>query len=272
MEMKRLLIIGMIIFLCTTGAWADPLDQQLPKTATEQLKNSTRQMVDQGFNTEDTINMTRQMLANKFNQQQILQAHAVLMEAQKQGLQTEPIMNKAFEGLAKQVRAEMVLQAMKQVRLRQDYAARQARVITNDRGKAQQMAEIFAGSMAAGMTPEDADRIVLVLRERTRNMAQAHSEELAMQTFMTTQTMARLGMQSKSVGDSICQALQQGYSAKEMHNMQYAIMANSRHSKSHSFNEGQYGGDEGMGGHGRDSGGGMGGSSGGGGGMGNGHM
>ena len=95
-------------------------------------------------------------------------------------------------------------------------------------------------------------------------MDQTHSEELAMQTFMTTQTMARLGMQSKSVGDSVCQALQQGYSAQEMHNMRNTVMANWRRSEGHSFNEGQYGGQGGMGGHGSDSGGGMGGGSGGG--------
>ena len=99
-------------------------------------------------------------------------------------------------------------------------------------------------------------------------MARAHSEELAMQTMMTTQTMARLRVQSKSVGDSVCQALQQGYTAQEMHNMRNTIMANSRHSEDNRFNEGQHGGQEGMGG-GSDSGGGTGGH---GGGSGNGRM
>jgi hypothetical protein len=101
-------------------------------------------------------------------------------------------------------------------------------------------------------------------------MTQAHSEELAMQTMMTTQTMARFRMQSKSVGDSVCQALQQGYTAQEMHQMRKTVMANWRRSEGHSFNQGQYGGQEGMGGHGSDSGGGMGGGSGSGGGMGGG--
>jgi hypothetical protein len=138
------------------------------------------------------------------------------------------------------------------------------------------MAAILAGSMAAGMTHEDTGRIMQALQQRTQNMTRTHAEDLALQTFMTTRTAARLGMQSESVGDSVCQALQQGYSAQEMLNMQNTMMANSRHSfsesfsRGHSFNEGQHGGQESMGGHGGDSGSGMGGGSGSGGGGGGG--
>ena len=285
--MKKIIIIGVAIFFCATVSWADTVEQQLPETASAQVKNSTRQMVDRGFNTENLIDMTRQMLSNNFSQQQVLQAHAILMNALKQGLQTEPIMNKAFEGLAKQAQAKTVVQAMEQVRSRHAYATKQARAITNDRAKAQQMAAMLAGSMAAGMTHEDADRIMQVLQDRTRSMTRTNAEALGLQTFMTTQMMARLGMQSKSVGDSVCQALQQGYNAQEMHNMQNTIMAKSKHSfsesfsRGHSVDAGQHGGQGGTGGHGGDSGSGMGGGPGGGsgggaggsgGGMGGGHM
>ena len=128
----------------------------------------------------------------------------------------------------------------------------------------------LAGSMAAGMKHEDAERIMQALQERTRNMTRAHAEDLAMQTFMTTQMMARLGMHSQAVGDSVCQALQQGHNAQEMHNMRNTMMANSR---DHRYDAGQHGGQDGMGGHDGGSGGGMGGHDGdGGGGMDGGHM
>jgi hypothetical protein len=268
--MKKVFIICMAIFFCASVALADPVEEGLPKTATQQVKDSTRQMLNQGFNTENMIDMTRQMLANNFSQQQVLQAHAILMNARQQGLQTELIMNKAHEGLAKQVQPKAVVQAMEQVRSRHAFASKQARVITNDKAKMNQMAAILAGSMAAGMNHEDADRIMQVLQERTRDMTRAHAEDLAMQTFMTTRMMARLGMHSQAVGDSICKALQQGHNAQEMHNMRNTIMANSR---DHSFDAGQHGGQEGMGGHDGGSGGGMGGHDGdSGGGMGGGHM
>jgi len=271
--MKKIFIICMAIFFCAGVASADPVEQGLPETADEKVINSTRQMVNQGFNTENVIDMTRQMLANNFKQQQILQAHAILMNARQQGLQTESIMNKAQEGLAKQVQARAVVHAMEQVRSRQAFASKQAKAITNDKAKINQMATILAGSMAAGMNHEDAERIMQALHERTRNMTRAHAEDLAMQTLMTTRMIARLGIQSQSVGDSVCRALQQGYSVQEMNRMRNTIMANARGQNS---DFGQHGGQSAMGGmgdHGGDSGDGMGGGSGGGGdGMGGGHM
>jgi hypothetical protein len=265
LKMKKLFMICMAIFFCAALALADPVEEGLPKTATQQVKNSTQQMINQGFNTESVIDMTRQMLANNFSQQHVLQAHAILMNARKQGLQTDPIMNKAYEGLAKHVQPKAIIQAMEQVRSRHAFASKQARAITNDKAKINQMATILAGSMAAGMTHEDADRIMQALKERTRNMTRAHAEDLALQTFMTTRMMARLQMHSQRVGNSICEALQQGYSAQQMHNMRNTMMANSRHSfsenfsKGHSFDAGQHGGQGGMGGHDGNSGGGMGG-------------
>jgi uncharacterized membrane protein YgcG len=269
LTMKKVFMIGMVIFFCAAVASANPVEEGLPKTATPQVKNSTRQMLNQGFNTEDVIDMTRQMLANNFSQQHILQAHAILIKAREQGLQTEPIMNKAHEGLAKQVQAKALIQAMERVRSRYAFAAKRVNAITKDGAKKNRMATILAGSMAAGMNHEDADRVMQALRERTRNMTRAHAEDLALQTVMSTRVMARLGMDSQAVGDSVCQALQQGYSAQEMQRMRNTMMANSMHSfsenfsKGHSFNSGQHGGQEGMGGHGGDHGGGDGGGSGG---------
>jgi hypothetical protein len=270
--MKKVFIICMAIFFWAAVASADPVEEGLPETATPQVKNSTRQMLNQGFNTENMIDMTRQMLTNNFSQQHVLQAHTILMDARKQGLQTEPIMNKAHEGLAKQVQPKAVVQAMEQVRSRHAFASKQARAFTNDKAKINQMATVLAGGLAAGMNHEDADRIMQALQERTRNMNRTHAEDLAMQTFMTTRMMARFGMHSQAIGDSVCQALEQGHNAQEMHNMQNTMMTNSR---GHGFNAGQHGGGGhdgdsggGMGGHDGDGGGGMGGGSGDGGGKG----
>jgi len=254
--MKKVFIICMAIFFCAAVASADPVEEGLPKTATQQIKDSTRQMINQDFKAEEAINMTRQMLANNFSQQQVLEAHAVLMNARKQGLQTGPIMNKAYEGLAKQVQARAVVQAMEQVRSRYEFASRQAKTLINDETKVNQMTEFLAGSMAAGTKHEDVDRIMQALQERTRDMTRAHAEDLALQTFMATRMMARFGMPSQAIGDSVCQALQQGYSAQEMHNMRNTMMVNARN---HRFNAGRHGGQAGMGGHGDGSGDGMGG-------------
>jgi len=265
LKMKKVLMMIMVIFLFGAVALADTVDQELPGTTPLKIRNSTRQMIDQGFNPQEVIGMTRQMLASNFGEQHVLQAQAILMNARRHGLPTEPMMTKAYEGMAKQVQAQAVVNAMEQVQTRYEFATKQAKAITNEKAGINRMAAVLAGSLAAGIHNEDAERIMQVLRERTRNMTQAHSQELAMQTLMTTQTMARLGMQSKSAGDSVCQALQQGYSAQEMHNMRNTIMANSRraYSEDHGSDAGRQNGMEGMGGHGGgDSGGGMGGGGG----------
>jgi hypothetical protein len=176
--------------------------------------------------------------------------------------------------LAKQVQAKAVIQAMERVRSRHAFAWERVNAITKDSAQKNRLATILAGSMAAGINHKDADRIMQALQERTRNMTRAEAEDLALQTVMSTRTMARLGMHSQAVGDSVCQALQQGYSAQEMQRMRNTVMANSRHSfsenssKGHRSDAAQHGG---QGGHGGDHGGGMGGGNGGGsGGMGGG--
>jgi len=237
-NMKKIFMMVTAISFCAAVALADTVDRELPGTTPAQIKNNVRQMVDQGFSPQAVIDITQKMLANKFREQQIVQAQVVLMDARRKGLPTEPIMNKAYEGLAKQVQDQAVVRAMEQVRSRYEFATKQAGAFTKDRAKISRMADILAGGMAAGMNHEDAARIMQTLRERTRNMDQANAEELAVQTLLTTQTMARLRIQSKSVGDSVCQALQQGYNAQEMHNMRNNVMANSRHSYSEGFSEG----------------------------------
>jgi hypothetical protein len=154
--MKKVFIICMAIFFWAAVASADPVEEGLPETATPQVKNSTRQMLNQGFNTENMIDMTRQMLTNNFSQQHVLQAHTILMDARKQGLQTEPIMNKAHEGLAKQVQPKAVVQAMEQVRSRHAFASKQARAFTNDKAKINQMATVLRSHYAGltGKNPE----------------------------------------------------------------------------------------------------------------------
>ena len=135
--MNKVFII-LTVFFCAAAALANPGDRGLPETATEQVRNSTSQMVSQGFNAKEVIDMTREMLDHNFSQQQVMQAHAVLLDAQRQGLQTEPIMSKAREGMAKQVPAKAVVHAMEQVRSREAFATKQAMVITNDRARANQ--------------------------------------------------------------------------------------------------------------------------------------
>jgi len=102
---------------------------------------------------------------------------------------------------------------------------------------------------------------------------------------MTTRTMARFGMQSRAVRDSICQALEQGHGPQEMRSMRNTVAARAGHSFSTAMDMSQDSNSQhdrqsdmgGMGGSGGGAGGGIGGGMGGtgggtGGGMGGGRM
>lgn len=255
--MKRIFIVFVCIFLGASVALGDMVDDRLPKMATEPIKISTRQMIKLGLNSEDVIEMTRRMIENNFRHEQVMKAHSVLMNAHKQDLPIEPMMNKAHEGMAKQVQDSAVVEAMAQVQSRYAFSSMLAKAITKDKARMTQFGKIIVDSLSAGMHSEDAERIMQALHERARHMNQIHMEELATQTFMTARMMARLGHSSMSIADSLCQGLQDGYGAKEMHDMRNSTMTNSIHSSSKgpSFGMGQQGGHSGM----SDSGGGMGG-------------
>jgi hypothetical protein len=280
LEMKKILVVFSAILFGAALAFADAVDDGLPGNATEQLKASTRQMIHQGLKTDEALKITRLMLENRFKQENMLKAQQILISAHQQGLPVEPIMDKTLEGIAKHVKDGHIVRAMEHVHTNYVFAAKQARTISQNRVQMAQLSKVMVDGFAAGMTHEDARRIMQTLQNRAQHMASGQSQELALETFMTVRTMARLDKPSKSVADSICQAIQHGYNARQMSNMRSAVMANSLQTSSRSMtkgqkhNFGQHGGQSGMGGHDSGMGGNGGGSGGmgGGGGKGGGHM
>ena len=71
--MKKTLIVLISILFWATAAMADQVDRGLPQSATAQIKDSTRQVINSGLNSEAVLEMTRNMLEHNFNHDQILQ-------------------------------------------------------------------------------------------------------------------------------------------------------------------------------------------------------
>ena len=67
----------------------------------EQIRAQSRAMTDAGIPDEEATKITRMMTQNRFQQKNILRAQQTLLNAMKNGLPIEPIMNKAYEGMAK---------------------------------------------------------------------------------------------------------------------------------------------------------------------------
>ncbi len=256
--MKHFLIVLVGILVWTTVAMGETVEQGLPQSATEQVRTSAHRAINSGLDHDAVMEMTRSMLEHNFDPDHILQAHAILMESHQQGLPVEPIMNKAHEGMAKQIPGENVVRAMEQVQSRHQFAAEHAQTFTRNRGQMTRISELMADSLAAGIHRKDAARIMQTLQTRSQHMTQAQTIELATETLMTTRALARQGQASAMAADTVCKGLQQGWGPQEMHAMRNKAMTNFMRNSSHGSNQGQ-GQHGGYGDHSGGSGSGMGG-------------
>lgn len=237
--MRKSIIILCMFLLCAPAAFADEVDQGLPKQTSEQLKANTREMIRLGAGSDDAVNMTRLMVQNRFQVENTIQAQEIVMNALKQGLPAEPVMNKAYEGMAKGVPAGSVVQAMEKTRARYAYAYEKAKGLEEDPDETPLTGEVIAEGMTAGLKNEDADRICDQLQTRDRlkdgeaDMKQDRDRDrdrlhtLAQESFMTVREMARRGVPSDVAADAVCQALQNNYQAREMQQLRNAFMTNA---------------------------------------------
>jgi len=228
--MKKICLMVCAVLFCASLAFGDEVEESLSTLATEQLKTSTRGMILSGIDTDNAIRMTKLMLKNQFNLEQALRAQMVIMNAQKEGLPVEPIMNKAYEGMVKQVQAKNIVQAMERVRTRYAFAYAQARALIKERSQVRAIGNTIAKTFTAGMDQKDIQGIMDRLQERTQQMTQSQTMELAKESFMTARDMARLGLSSKATANLVCLALQNGYTARKMENMRNSFMTQSRSS------------------------------------------
>jgi len=228
--MKKLLIIFCALCCVSSVAFADEVERGLSTMATEQIKVSARQMIATGMNSENVIKMTRYMIHNQFSQQTILRAHEIIVRAHKEKLPVGPIMNKAYEGIAKGVKARNIVKAMETVRSRFAFSYQRSKELTLEENRVRSMGKTMAESLSAGLKEKDMDALMDKLRERTRDMKQDQTCELAEETFKTAREMARLGVSSEVTSGMIGQALRNRYNVKEMERIRNMFATRSQYS------------------------------------------
>lgn len=122
------------------------------------------------------------------------------------------VRNKVHEGIAKGASADRIAAAAAAVAARHQTATRFANSLRTQHQA--QHAAMYADSLAAGLTENDAR--ALTDRLRTRSNQQNRNNDLVTQTLLTTRNMVRQGVSSKTTTQTIQNALQQNYSAREM--------------------------------------------------------
>ncbi|MFT5698419.1 MAG: hypothetical protein ACI8ZB_001274 [Desulforhopalus sp.] len=226
MKTTRLLI--MAIFVMSTGAHA-----ALSETLTLQEQNNVRQraqeMSGQGVPEEQAQKMLSLMHQNRYQEENIVRAQQAVINAALDDMPTEPLMNKAMEGMAKDVPEEKVIAAMETVRNRYRHAYQLARSLSNDPKINGPMAETIADCLAAGMMDQEMDVIMDRLRGRTRQQTKKQADDLSLQTMRTVRSMVRLGANPGDTTNTVCERLQSGYIGRQMEQFRYRFTNEAQH-------------------------------------------
>ena len=223
--MKIIVIIIYLSMFFTTAAFSDDVPRDLPDTWSNALKAGIENMVDAGIETNDAITMTRSMIQARYEEKLILMAQNIVVDAHRQELPVEPIMSKAFEGIAKNISPPLVVKAMKRVASRNAYAFTQARHLVHQNAEISRLGQILATGVTAGLKHRDVEILVNRLQDKSSQMEPATRYALASEAFLTARDMARQGVSSKMATEVVNQALQQGFTVNEMKSMHHAFMS-----------------------------------------------
>ena len=214
--MKRLFIIFMIMCFIPAFAFADVVDDGLPSDTPAKVKESARQVISLGVESQGVIRMTRTMLENKYTEKQMLSAHEVLMKAQRQNLDTAPIMNKFHESVANKEKASSSIKAMETVRSRYETASGLAGNMIQDKVQAKAMTQEMAECMDAGIKNKDMEQIAEMLQDRTKTMNAEDAQAFNKGALGTVKQMAKAGADSGSVTKVVKNAFEKGYTVRDM--------------------------------------------------------
>jgi hypothetical protein len=221
----------LFVVLFATAAPCDEIDDSLPPNSPEAVKASARQAIQKGLEQENVVKLTRAMLQSKFNEQQIQLSHALMIEAKNSGLPVQPLMNKAFEGMAKNVSPPLIVGAMETVQSRNAFAYQRAARFSRNKSHTANLGRALSAALAAGFSKEDADTITKMLQQQAKSMKTDPAYSLALECFKTARDISRLGVSSQSVTSMLAGALNKGFNHQNMHAMRNSFMTQARQSQ-----------------------------------------
>jgi hypothetical protein len=222
---------ALLVALLATAAFADAVGESLPENSPAAVKASTRQAIQSGLELQSVIKLTRAMQQNKFTEQQILLAHALMIEAKNSDMPVQPLMNKAFEGMAKSVPPPLIVNAMETVQSRNAFAFQRAAQLSSDKSRTDSLGRTLAAGLAAGLSKEDADKIAGKVQQRTGSMNSDQAYSLALECYQTARDVSRLGVSSQAVTGMVTQALNKGYNPEDMRAMRSSFMIQAQHAE-----------------------------------------
>ncbi len=227
---------------------------------------------DTAQNPDGSENMTEKMFSlmhqNQYQERNIVRAKQMIKKSVTEDLPTEPMTNKAMEGIAKEVPEEQVIKAMERVQNRHRNAHRIAKKLSDEKKPTDDLAPTIADCLAAGMNLAEMEKLANQLQTRARQRTKNQDEEIQLQTMQTVRSMMRLGAGSTDTASIVEQALQNQYTARQMERLRHQFAKDAQFTspknlaRQYSGSFGKGGNSRGRGSGGNDSGGGNSGGSG----------
>lgn len=214
--MKRLFMALLIVLLTSVCAWAN--DSTATQSATQQ-RAQVKQMTALGVSPEAAAK-----IQNHFREQHMVRAQNIIQAAKQENIPVHAVVDKALEGIAKNVPDENIVRAMEQVRNRYATAIAEARQMAQSRSRQQTMTRSMVQAMSAGMPPEDMSEIAKQIRSRQRTMNRSQYEDMAQASCLALRDMARMRTTPKEIKETIAAAMQHQFSAGQMNQMRSRFM------------------------------------------------
>jgi hypothetical protein len=230
--MKKLFFILMIMCFIPVFSFADEIDDGLPPDTPVKVKESARQAISLGVQNQGMINMTKTMLENRYTEKQMLAVHETLMKAQKQNFDTEPVMNRFNEGVAKREKASDNIKAMEKVRSNYEIAGGLAGKMTQDKTQVKAMMQKMAECMNAGMTTRNMEQISTMLQEKIKAMDTGSGLAFNNTALNAIKQMAKSGADSGSVTKVMKNSFEKGYTVQDMEKLKNVFAAQVKNASS----------------------------------------
>ena len=192
--------------------------------AQEQTQTVSQAQVDP----DETPALLQAMQQYRFTQSHVLHVQNMVQEAQKQGIPTDPLIDKVYEGMAKKINEEKIIQAANRVQHRYENAYRNAAELTENQEEINTLGTVIAEAQTAGLGDQDRDRIMTQLQKRIRKMDKIQAYALSESTFLAVRNMSRHGAGSAAASEVVVNALQHSFQAREMKQLQESFTTQAR--------------------------------------------
>ncbi len=214
------IFIFSLMFNTFVSAAEVDMDELINKTPPE-LQKQVRQTAAKSKKVAETL---QNMYQHGYSKETVGNFLNKVEQYQQRGYPVSDLTDKVNEGMAKNVRGQMVSRALNQMAQRQEFASKFAAQYASKKSVRQQIEENVKEAMAAGMKKENIQAVGSMLNQnmqQNRNMSQ-----MAKEVTETAKTMSRLGVQSSQINGVLNQAMQHSFTHQEMRQMRQSFREN----------------------------------------------